>query len=49
MRADAHGLYPDLDPTEPMPLTDFRYLSRTFFDYNGNAVLTAAFIFASFS
>src|SRR5262249_46027232 len=30
------------NPDEPLPLTAFSYLSRTFFDSNGNVVLTQA-------
>lgn len=37
-RASAHGLY-GADPNELMPLTDFQYLERTFYDFNGNVVL----------
>jgi RHS repeat-associated protein len=36
-RAAAHGLY-GLDPLEPVPLTDFQYLTRYFYDYNNDLV-----------
>jgi RHS repeat-associated protein len=39
-RAFTHDFY-GADPTkEPLPLTDFRYLTRTFYDNNDNVVLT---------
>jgi YD repeat-containing protein len=42
-RAAAHGLYTDPDPVEPpepLALTDFRYRSRVFYDFNNNVVLS---------
>jgi RHS repeat-associated protein len=38
IRAAAHGLYGP-DPNEPLPLVDFRYIGRFFYDYNDNLVL----------
>jgi RHS repeat-associated protein len=38
-RAAAHGLYGP-DPNEPLPLTDFQYLQRYFYDYNDNVVVS---------
>jgi RHS repeat-associated protein len=37
--AAAHGLYGP-DPNETSPLADFRYITRIFYDYNDNVVLT---------
>lgn len=36
-RAAAHGLFTP-DPTEPLALTDFQYVERLFYDFNGNRV-----------
>ncbi len=38
-QAAAHGLYGP-DPGEPEPLTDFRYVSRYFYDFNDDLVLS---------
>jgi RHS repeat-associated protein len=38
VHAAAHGLYGP-DPNEPVPLTDFQYLERFFYDFNNNVVL----------
>src|SRR5262249_28502115 len=37
-RASAHGVFAP-DPAEPIALTDFQYLTRYFYDFNGNLVL----------
>ncbi len=37
-RSAAHGLLRPA-PSEPLPISDFRYLERTFYDFNGNVVL----------
>jgi RHS repeat-associated protein len=39
-RAQFTGGLPALDPAEPEPLTAFAYLDRTFYDFNGNVVVT---------
>jgi RHS repeat-associated protein len=38
VHAAAHGLY-GTDPLETVPLTDFRYVERSFYDANNNLVL----------
>ena len=38
VRGAAHGLFAT-DPHEPVSLTDFGYLERTFYDFNDNVVL----------
>jgi RHS repeat-associated protein len=38
-RASAHNVFTP-GVTEPLPLTDFQYLTRYFYDYNNNLVLT---------
>jgi YD repeat-containing protein len=38
VHAAAHNLFPP-SPAEPLPLTDFQYLERTFYDFNDNVVL----------
>jgi hypothetical protein len=35
IHAEAHNP----NPSEPLPLTDFQYLERFFYDANGNVVL----------
>jgi RHS repeat-associated protein len=37
VRAAAHNVFAP-DPAEPLPLTDFRYLERFFYDFNDNIV-----------
>ena len=38
MHAAAHDIFPP-DPAEPLPLTDFQYRERFFYDFNDNLVL----------
>ncbi len=37
VRAAAHNIFAP-DPPEPLPLTDFKYLERIFYDFNNNVV-----------